>query len=154
MLAVLLHTAFDPDQFAQMPIEGSNSTERIPIDENEYPAIVDTIKFRPSKGKDGTEYLWLDVNWSIDDQEQREKLGREKVTCRQSLSLDRLENGSLDMGKGRNVDLGKLREAVGLNTPGQPFQFSMLVGCTAKVKIKNRQDGDDTYSDVKGVTAL
>lgn len=147
---VLLHTAFDPDQFAQMPIEGANATEFIPIDEGEYPGVIQKYEFRPTeKGQ-----LILDITWKVDDQQQQEKTGRENLTARQSIFLDRLPNGSLDMSQGKNVQLGRLREALGMNTPGQAFTFTMLTGQAARVKVKNRKYEDDIFSEVKGVTRL
>lgn len=148
---VLLHTAFDPDQFSQMPIEGANDTVVIPPDEGEYPAIIDKYEFRTIEK---TGQLVMDVTWSIDDAGQKEKTGREKLTVRQGIFIDRLPNGSLDMGTGKNVALGRLREALGMNVPGQAFMFSMLPGQAARVRTKNRKDGDDVFTDVKGVTRL
>jgi hypothetical protein len=150
-LILLATSAFDPDQFAQQEYAESNDTIFIPADEGEFPAVVKKHAFRHL---DKTDQVVLDITWSIDDAAQRERTGREDVQVRQSIFLDRTEAGGLDFGKGKNVSLGKLREAVGLNVPGQPFRFDMLVGRPAVVKIKNRKEGDDTYSDIKGVRPL
>ena len=56
------------------------------------------------------------------------------------------------MGKGKNVALGRLREALGQNTPGKPWSFGMLVGQVAKVAVKHRiTDAGDTFAEVKRV---
>lgn len=152
-LSVLLNTAFDPDQFSQMPIEGANSTEAIPFEDKECPGVIDKIDFRQiTSEKDQKVYLALDVSWDLDSPEDKQRMGRDKILGRQTIFLDRLENGSLDMGKGRNVQLGLLREATGLNNPGQAFQFIQLVGRPALCKAKDREYEGQHFVDVKSVT--
>jgi hypothetical protein len=80
--------------------------------------------------------------------------GREKVTCKQGIMLDLNEGGQLDMGKGKNVSLGKLREAIGLNSPGQPFSFSMIQGRMALGFVQHRVDGDQVFAEIKRVQKL
>lgn len=151
--ASCLLTAFDPEQFSAMPIEGTNDTVFTPVDEGEYAAIVKDKTFRTTdKGQ-----VILDVVWELDDQGQKEKTGRDQLTVRQSIFLDRTESGGLDMGKGKNISLGRLREATGLNVPGQAFRFDDLVGKPAMVKVTQRPDKDDpdvVYNDVKKVSPL
>lgn len=145
-----LFSAFDPDQFSAMSVEGQNDTKYVPVPEGEYAAVITKKVFRPTdKGQ-----LILDVTWKIDDATVAEAVGMKEPTVRQSVFIDRLENGSLDMGKGKNVKLGQLREAVGLNKPGQVFNFNMLEGRAALIKVKHRQYEGDTFADVKDVTAL
>jgi hypothetical protein len=160
LATILLHsTAFDAAQFEALTITEASSTERIPIDEGEYPAVIDDYAFRPTQGKDGKSYLFFDILWNIDDPGQREKLRREKVIARQSMSLERSPQGGLLSGEGVNVEFGRVREAVGLNKNGQPFQFSMLKGQPAKVKVKHRTftnaAGEEEISaEVRAVTPL
>jgi hypothetical protein len=69
--------------------------------------------------------------------------------------LDLNESGTgMDTGKGKNVTLGRLREALGLNQPGTPFSFRQLIGRAAKISVTQRVDGDQIYNDVKGVVKL
>ena len=67
--------------------------------------------------------------------------------------LNEAGNG-LDMGKGKNVALGRLREATDLNVPGQPFAMAMFPGRLAKIKVTQRPgtEPDQVYNDVRGVT--
>jgi hypothetical protein len=67
------------------------------------------------------------------------------------IMLDLNESGGIDTGKGRNVPLGRFREALDLNKPGQPFAFRMIAGRPVKVSIKHRIEGDQIYSDVAAV---
>ena len=147
---------FNPDQFLDMQVTESNSTEAIPVPVGEYTAVIGEVKCRSWQKKDDPSVsgLALDISWDIDDESVKELLGRTKVSVKQGAMLDLTESGGLDMGKGRNVGLGRLREAVGLNAPGQPFSFSMLVGRMAKVKVEHRIDGDRIFAEVKAVTKL
>lgn len=149
--------AFDPSNFLDMQMNEGNSTVSIPVPEGEYTAVVDgEPEIRQWTGrKDPTKTgLVLDITWSIDDAGVKTELGRDKVTCRQSIMLELNTNGGIDTGRGRNVQLGRLREAVNLNEPGKPFSFRMLAGQVAKISVKHRVDGDAVYAEVKGVARL
>lgn len=147
--------SFDPSLFLNSTFTEANATQSEPIDEGEYNAVPEKVECRQWTSKDGSKSgLALDITWAIDDASVKAKLGREKVTVRQGIMLDMNEQGGLDMGKGRNVTLGRLRDALGLNVNGQPFSFNMITGRPAKIKVSQRPDGDAIYNDVKGVTRL
>lgn len=147
---------FSPEQFLDMQTTEANDTKLVPVPVGEYIAIADEVKARQWRKKDDPSIagLALDIVWSIDDAAVKQLLGRDKVTVKQGLMLDLTESGGLDMGKGKNVALGKLREAVGLNEPGRPFSPAMIQGQMAKIKVDHRVDGDTIYSDVKAVTKV
>ena len=147
---------FNPDQFLDMQIEGQNDTKIIPVPAGEYTAMIEEVKVRQwqSKADPSKSGLTLDVQWSIDDASVKELLGRDKVTVKQGIMLDMTEQGGLDMGKGKNVGLGRLREALGLNVPGQAFSFPMLSGRVAKLTVAHRVDGEDIYAEVKMVAKV
>ena len=147
---------FNPDQFLDMQVNESNDTKLVPVPVGEYTAVVEDVKCRQwqSKADPSKSGLTLDITWSVDDSAVKELLGRDKVTVRQGTMLDLTDSGGLDMGKGRNIGLGRLREALDLNKPGQPFSFSMLNGRVAKVAVSHRVDGENIYAEVKGVAKL
>mgnify|MGYP006373107531 FL=1 len=147
---------FSPDQFLDMQVTESNDTKLVPIPVGEYVAVVSEVKARPWTGKSDPSKsgIALDVQWDIDDAGVKQLLGRDKVTVKQGVMLDMTESGGLDMGKGKNVGLGRLREACGLNQPGQPFSATMLTGRVAKVKVEHRVDGENIYSEVKQVAKM
>lgn len=147
---------FDPNQFLDQQVEGANDTRLIPVPEGEYLAIVEKVSARQwqSKQDPSKAGVTLDVVWSIEDQSVKEFLGRSKVTVNQGIMLDTTDEGKLDMGKGKNVGLGRLREAVGLNDPGRPFAFTQFPGLSAKVLVKHRLHEDNVYAEVKGVTKI
>lgn len=147
---------FDAASFLDQQITGSNDTKTIPIPEGDYLAIVEKIEAKnwTSKKDPSQSGVSLNVVWSIEDSAVKELLGRNKVTCVQSVMLDLNESGGLDMGKGRNIGLGRLREATGLNDPGRPFAFSQFPGMSARVSVKHRLHEDTIYSEVKAVAKI
>ena len=151
---------FDPDTFLSTTVTEANSTTVVPVPEGEYVAIIGKPKIRQFSGtKDpGALYTSLDLPCEIDLAGMypavAEQLGRDKATVRYSSMLDLTDSGGLDMGKGRNVGLGRAREAAGLNTPGQPFSFAMFEGRAVKVMVKHRVDGDRIYDEVKAMAKL
>jgi hypothetical protein len=146
---------FDPSSFLDLTVTDSNSTQATPVPVGEYPAVASEPEIRQWNSRDGTKSgLALDIIWDVDDAGVKSTLGRDKVTVKQGIMLDLNESGGLDTGKGRNVSLGRLREALGLNTPGVPFNFRMIAGRAAKIKVEHRVDGENIYADVKGVARL
>lgn len=144
---------FDPDAFMAGAVTGSNDTKMLPVPEGEYVAVAEDVT--PRRSKDGNSTM-LDVKWKIMDGALAAEIGRDNITVRQTVFLDMTPSGTLDMGKGRNTQLGKLREAVGLNDPMKPFAPAMLRGVQAKVRVTQRPDPnnpDVIYNDVKGVTS-
>lgn len=148
--------SFDPQQFMDSVYTESNSTEIIPVDEGEYQAIAENADVKSFSGvKDPSKtYIQLTVNWRLDDEAQRQKTKRDNILIRQQIFLDTTPNGMLDMGEGKNVGLGRLRAALGLNKPGVPFRFSDIPGRAAKVKVKMREVEDKKFEEVTAVAAL
>jgi hypothetical protein len=148
-------STFSPDTFLDATFTDSNSTARVPIPEDDYPAVVKDVKVSPWTSRDGTKSgQRLDVVWAIDSDSARQATGMNEPQCRQGIMLDLTEAGGLDFAKGRNIQLGRLREATGLNVPGRPFSFRMLIGQAAKVHVSHRVVDDAVYDEVKSVTRL
>lgn len=147
---------FDPSQFLEQQTSEANDTKLIPVPVGEYTAIVEKVDARQWRKKDDPSIsgIALDIIWELDDPAVKSLLGRDKVTVKQGIMLDISDAGGLDMGKGKNIGLGKLREATNLNEPGRPFAFSMLVGRAAKIRVEHRIDGENIFADVKAVTKL
>lgn len=149
-------STFDPSSLFETTVTEVNDTKIIPIPEGEYLAVIEKADISTWTSRDGTKSgLRLDVHYLIDDEGAKAATGREKLTVRQGLMLDLTEDGkSLDMGKGKNVGLGRLREACDLNQPGQPFAMAMIPGRLVKIKVTQRigDDPETVYNDVRGVT--
>lgn len=150
-------SAFNVDQFLQTEIKGANDTKLIPIPPGEYKAQITKVNARRI-AKDGQEpRVVVDILWEVLDDNVKKVTGLDKPIAKQGIFLDVTPNGGLDMGKGKNVQLGKLRDALGQNRDGRPWNFKMLAGAIATIKIDNRADESDPtilYNDVKSVGKL
>jgi hypothetical protein len=147
--------SFDPQSFLDASVTGSNDTKIIPVPVGEYMGVIDKVTPRQWQSKDGTQSgVALDIFWIIEDENVKQFVGLDTVRCKQGLMLDLTAAGGLDMGAGKNIGLGRLREAIGLNDPSTPFSFQYLPGRSAKVTVKHRVDGEDTYAEVKAVGKL
>lgn len=143
-------STFNPDSFLNTSTSDANATSFNPVPEGEYNAAVKEIKPRSTdSGK-----AILDVVWSIDDAAAAAATGIANPTVRQSIFLDITESGGLDIGAGKNVQLGKVREALNQNQKGKVWRPGDLVGGVARITVKHRMVNDDTYADVKGVAKL
>ena len=146
-------SAFDPNSFLNTEVTESNATVYTPIPEGEFPAVIK--KINPRVLTDGRAVL--DVTWTVKDDAVSEEVGMAEPMARQTLWLDLTESGMLDFGKGKNVQLGRLRDALGQNVSGKPWQPGMLVGGAGKIKIKHsidRRDGVTIQADVAAVAPL
>ena len=152
---------FDPNQFATTSVKEANDTKTIPIPAGEYTGVVQGPM--NEKGKTGFRstpkgQLLLDVVWMVDDENAAKVTGIKTPTVRQSVFLDTTSEGGLDMGPGRNVGLGRLREALGQNVKGKSWSPMDIIGQVAKINVSHRIVRDEstgeenTYADVKGVT--
>jgi hypothetical protein len=145
---------FDPQSFLDASITESLDTKTIPCPVGEFMGIIDKVVPRQWTSKDGaTSGIALDVFWLVEDESVKAFVGRDTVTVKQGIMLD-TKDGGLDTTKGKNIGLGRLREAVNMNQSGQPFSFAMLAGQAAKVSVSHRIAGEDTFAEVKTVGRL
>lgn len=150
-----MSSVFDPASLLDMQVTGANDTKLVQVAPGEYTALVKDVKPRSVNSRDGEQRVVLDVTWTIDDEGQRTATGLREPSVRQGIFLDMLAGGGLDMGRGKNVGLGKLRAALGMNDPSQPFSFRGMIGRPARVQISSRTDDKgDIYADVKSVAPL
>lgn len=146
-------SAFNPDVFLNTETDSASATSYTPCPEGEMNASIKAIK--PRVLTDGRAVL--DVTWTVDDENARQETGMAEPSVRQTIWLDTTESGGLDFGKGKNVGLGRLRDAVGQNQAGKPWAPGMLVGQVAKVKVTHsidKRDGVTINADVKAVLPL
>jgi hypothetical protein len=155
-------SVFDLEQFASAGIDSDLSTKPTPFPTGEYVLQIQgpfgdekaTRIRQTDKGQ-----VILDVVYMADGNQQTpdgdmlsDVVGIATPTVRQSIFLDINENGSLDTRHGKNFRLGQLREALGQNQKGKPWNFSMLIGGMVLGRVTHRIVGDDTYADVKSVS--
>ena len=143
---------FDPAAFMQGTVEGVGSTTVTPIPAGEVLALIgQDNSVRPNTFQDkttGETRVRLDVTFDILDDSGAIRAaidGRDpKIT--QGFFLDLVPGTfQLDMGKGKNVQLNRLREAVGQND-GRAWSPPMLMGA-GPVKLQivvepNKQTGE------------
>ena len=150
---------FDVNAFMNETFDaGQLDTQIIPVPEGEHMAQIGTdekdVNVRTGVSqKNNRAWMMLELNCYLTDPNLAAQLKRENPRVRYSFMLDLNNDGKLDLGPQRNVNLGKLRDAVGQNKPGA-WSFAMLRGQPIKVKVKQKksEDGESTYSEVVGVT--
>lgn len=147
--------SFDPAAFLDQTTTEANDIVITPCPEGEYMAIVEKVDCQSWQSRDGTKSgLKLKIMWNVDDADVKATLGRDKILVPQDIMLDLTEAGGLDMGHGKNVNLGKVRAALNLNAPGQPFAPTMMTGRVSKISVKHRVYEDNLYAEVKAVLPL
>jgi hypothetical protein len=146
-------STFNPEAFMQSSVSEASDTQYLQVPEGEFAAAIDAVTPRTTQ----TGKALLNVKWKVTDPVAQEATGMAEPTVFQTIWLDVTEQGGLDMGKGKNVGLGKLRDALGQNKPGQPWSPGMLVGGVAKIKVAHSIDKRDNVTinaEVKAVTKL
>lgn len=146
---------FDPTQLLNISVDQATDTKLQPVPEGEYLALIESVDVKSgviSKGdKQGQPWARLDCKVIIDDPQVEAAIGR-KPSIRAGIMLDLTDQGLLDLGKGKNVQLGRLREALNKNQPGVPFKLTDVAGQMTKVKVGHRVDPNDAsivYDEVK-----
>lgn len=114
---------FDPNVFMEQTIDTPLEHLRELCPEGEYRMSIDDFSFdektfRPIIRKDGTEATILRLPMVVQDDAVKAKLGRDKVVVYfRDLWLDfKPGTSELDTGPNKNVDLGAIRKALGLET--------------------------------------
>lgn len=146
--------SFDPNTFLNTTVEGELDTRTIPCPVGEYNAISDKVDVKQWSSKDGSSSgLKIVILWDVQDENVKQLVGRDKILVPQDIMLDLTEEGGLDMGKGKNIGLGRVREALDMNKPGEPFAISNMAGRLALVTVSHRpgQNPEDIFHEVKRV---
>lgn len=150
---------FNADDLMNDSVSDAMDTKFIAIPPGEWTAIIDKLELKSDVSKKtGEAYLVCNITWSITDDSVKKAVGLEKATIRQSFFPDITEAGKLDYSKGKNVALGRIREAVGMNKPGESFNLGMLNGAGPAlihvVATPARDGSGEIYSNVKSVGKL
>lgn len=145
---------FNEQDFLNGTIDGALDTKRIPIPQGEYTALIKDVKPRVNvQGKkDPTKsYNFLDYSLSVVlTPEAQAIMETVEVEAKRnhSIIIELDETGTrLASGKGKNVDLGRFREAIGQNEDGKPWNPRMPVGKMVKVLITHRTLEDGSSAD-------
>jgi hypothetical protein len=145
---------FNPDTFLGATTTEALDTKVPRVPDGIWKGQVKSLNFRTLEASaDKGERTIMEVTWSILDESVKKETGLPEPTVRQTIWLDLDAQGKLAAGAGKNVSIGRLREALGQNKPGKPWAPAHLVGGMAKVSVKstvNKRDGE-TYSEVDKV---
>lgn len=128
--------AFDAKSFMEQKVSAPMDTERARVAEGQYRFMIDAgegwIEFNSgtiSKGeRAGQPWVSATIRCLCQDEAVKAELGRDKVVVRKQFFLDLDATGQIATGKGQNVDLGQMREALNQNDAKKPWDFSKLEG--------------------------
>lgn len=146
--------SFDPSTFLNTTFDEALDTKVVPVPVGEYIALAEKVDVKEWSKADGSSSgLKLEILWDVQDESVKELLGRDTIRVVQQQMLDLTDTGQLDFSKGKNVGLGRIREALGLNTAGEGFSFAMIQGRLAKVKVSHRPYNDELFAEVKAIAS-
>lgn len=148
--------SINPEEFLNESYEHATSTQLKPIPPGEYQALLSDLELRSFERKTGelagtTGYRMM-VKWEIQDPQLEQELGRTPVVF-QNIFLDFTPEGALDFSEGQNIQLGRLREALGQNIEGQPWRPAQMKGQVAIIQVQQEMDGDNIRTNVSRVAA-
>lgn len=121
---------FDADAFMQQTVDGPLETEFKRPPEGEYQNVYindfDSKAFNLREGtstKSGTPKDYSFLSFSIpfkitNDARVMQETGRDEAIVYKEITIDRDANGGIARGPNKNVELGRLYEAAGLNAQG------------------------------------
>lgn len=134
---------FNPQDLLESTIDSALDVQRVKIPEGIWDAVINKVEVSNGLAKkDGKPWFRLDVTWEIINPEVAEITGQDRVLSTQGVMLE-VENGALAVGAGKNIGLGRLRQATGLNQAGVAFQLIHLQGQSARVVCKHNPSKDD-----------
>jgi hypothetical protein len=117
---------FDADAFMQQTVDGPLETEFKLIPAGEYQNVYindfdsKALSLMEGVGKDsGKPYSFLkfSIPFKIsNDPKVMQETGRDEAVAYKEINLDRDENGGIARGVNKNVELGRIYEAAGLNS--------------------------------------
>ena len=123
---------FNIDEISKRAVEAGD-VKVTPCPEGDYRAVVRSYRIderQHDKMRDGQPFLELAILWDIDSDQVRQFLQQQSVLVRQQIILDVTKddagNDILDMSKGKNVTLNRLRDASSkpAANPNPPFSTS------------------------------
>lgn len=148
--------AFNPDIFLTQAVTGSNAEERIPHPEGQdFPGQIKDLKIDSGTNKDSGRQ-WAKVTAQIEalDRQALADVGLEECVVHYPFFLDLTDEGGLDMGVNRNVGLGKIRAACGMNSEDEEFSLIQLKGQRVSYSIVHKlNQNNEPRAEVSSVTA-
>jgi hypothetical protein len=149
---------FDATQFLNATFNEANATSLPPVSAGEHIVLIDAAPefktFAITRGdRAGQDLNKVSFPLRVVAPGQADD-GRQ---LRFDAILDLTPQGGLDFSKDKNISLGRIRTACGLNVAGQPFGFGMFVGKQLRAVVTHEVDGRDgetIHSRVNRVAAM
>lgn len=150
---------FNAEDFMTQNLDKPLETEFTLVPPGEYLATVDdfgsdaieqfdfTYKKGPKQGQPGS-MTKLSLPFVIQDDAVAAEMGRDKVVITKALILDVDDNGMISEGKNKNIELGRIRDAVDQNNPKMPWSLASLRGAgpvIVRVIHKEFERNDGTH---------
>lgn len=155
---------FNADDFLNSALATPLSTEFQVIPEGDHPFLLDAdpemlkpreVKFNDKQTGEPKSFFQLELTAVCQSDKVRADMGRDRVTCRMRVNLDLDSSGRLDGGKGKNVALGRLFEAVGKNRPGVTIKDLLGAGpFIGRVKHTRSEKDGRVYADISNVAPI
>ncbi len=159
----------DPDKFLNQKVSGGGfDTNYVPVPKDEYICMIPTggvQEPREVQTKNGTSVI-VDINWELTSEDPKfkkvcEHTGMDRPFVRQSIfvDVDYDNDGNvigLSRGIGKNVQLGRLQQAVG-QANKENWTWRHLEGQVARIKVDHRVHEGDIFASVpkkNGVTKI
>lgn len=134
---------FDPKSFFSAPLGGTLATKSIPAPIGETVGQIKAFDIASGE-KDGKAWYMLKTEFTLSDPEYISKWGvpdATEVTVKMDSFLDVSPGGGIAMGPNKNVRLGQLLEAAGVNQAGKTMD--MAVGQMVRVTVIHEPDSKD-----------
>lgn len=129
---------FSPEEFMNTTVEGEFETKRTLVPVGEYTAMIESLEAK-TVGDDNKPIL--SVKYKLVNTGDEETDGR---FVYDTVWLDVDDRGSLMRGPDKNLKLGQILEAVGLN--GKPWSPGMLQGQVIMIQVNqslNKRTNED-----------
>jgi hypothetical protein len=154
-----MESAFDPELLLAATTDIA-AVRRPPIPAgSEVIGIIGEPVVRQSSGKkDPTQtYTFVDFPIELDLTTVaglQELVGTPKIILKHGVGLQLTDAGLIDWGIGKNAGLRRMREALDMNTAGQPFSIRGMQGRPIRVKVGNRTYEGEIFDEIDSVAKV
>lgn len=146
----------NPEMLLESFTKAAFDTKVAPCPEGDFTLLISKIDIYSGVNKNGDPYCMASFLLEVEDQAVRDELGRDKVFVTHSASLDIVVDPAtglpkLDDAKGKNIDLGRIREACDLNEHKKDFNMNMLLNRIVRGKVSHKPDetSEEVRAEVK-----
>lgn len=138
-------STFNAEQFLGTTSETAGQTRFTPIPVGEWPGQCTKCEARQfTSEKNGQTYTVLEYTWEVTEDSVKQATQSEHPSVRQTVFVELSPQGAIVWGTNKNIQLGRLRAAVGQNRDGRAWAPTHVVGQMAKLKVSH---GTDRHGD-------